>query len=152
MGKRGALFSTDLAVLRGDRRAVRVDIRLAEEFVDSFNECVRDGMFECIGVAIDFIPSEPERLDQEQFKQSMTPKCGQRYLPTLGGERHSVIGLVPEIAGGIREECMSLLEPNTALELATSEVRELVEIARAVANDTEADPMVRQAARQALPE
>ena len=79
------------AVGPGDRVAVRVDRRVAEEGVDPVDQVLRDGVLHVLGLLVDRVPGHLQGLRQEEFQQPMPTEDPKRQLLPLPREPDPLI-------------------------------------------------------------
>lgn len=102
VGKVLQLCPRQLTLRTGDRIAVRIKLRVAEERVQFLQHLVGQRVLEFLGFLVHFRPVQPERLHQKQFNEPMPANDAQRLSFAGRGESDAAARLVVH-EPGIRE-------------------------------------------------
>ena len=82
----------DAPVRTGDRITVRIGPGIAEEGIDAIDEQIRGGVFEGLGLVMDFVPPVAQRLDEERLDQPVPSHHRQGDGLAPGGQHRRAIG------------------------------------------------------------
>ena len=83
--QRVVLRPADGALRIRNRIAVRIDGRASEHFVDPFDQTIRYRVLEMLRFIVDFGPTHPHHLHEEQLNQPVTPEDEGGELLAGGG-------------------------------------------------------------------
>src|SRR5690348_15397755 len=98
IGERDVRLLVDLPLARGDRRAVRIDRRLADRRRHAIDELVRCRMLQPLGLVVHEIPRVAERAREVRLDHAMAANRAERHASPFFRELHAAIALVLEQA------------------------------------------------------